>query len=68
LSLEVQHLKQTQVDDLLDFFLDSLGQEVGLLDHENRQWRGIILTPDAEVTYVGRENRSVQFDFEGELV
>jgi len=68
LSLEVQHLKQSQVDDLMAFFLDSLGQEIGLLDHENRQWRGIILTPDAEVTYVGRENRSVQFDFEGELV
>jgi hypothetical protein len=68
LSLEVQHLKQSQVDDLLQFFLDSLGQEIGLLDHENRQWRGFILTPDAEVTHVGRENRSVQFDFEGELV
>ena len=68
LTLTVSHLKQTQVDDLLDFLLESLGKEIGLLDHENRQWRGIILTPDAEVSHVGRENRSVQFEFEGELV
>ena len=68
LSLTVNHLKQSQVDDLFDFLLESLGKEIGLLDHENRQWRGIILTPDAEVAHVGRENRSVQFEFEGELV
>ena len=68
LSLTISHLKQTQVDDLFDFLLESLGQEVGLLDHENRQWRGIILTPDAEVSHVGRENRSVQLEFEGALV
>lgn len=68
LKLQVDFLKQSQVDDLLEFFLDSLGKEVGLLDHENRQWRGIILTPDAEITHVGRENRSVQFEFDGALV
>lgn len=68
LSMQVDFLKQSQVDDLLQFFLDSLGKEVGLLDHENRQWRGIILTPDAEVTHAGRENRSVQFQFDGALV
>lgn len=68
LRLEINHLKQSQVDDLLDFLLDSLGKEIGLLDHESRQWRGIILTPDADISHVGRENRSVQFDFEGELV
>lgn len=68
LRLEIHSLKQSQVDDLLTFLLDSLGKEIGLKDHENRQWRGIILTPDAEISHVGRENRTVQFDFEGELV
>ncbi len=68
LRLECQMLKKEQADNLLDFFLSSLGQEIGLLDHENRQWRGIITTPDAEVAHTSRHNRTVSFDFEGELV
>jgi hypothetical protein len=68
LSVQVDALKQSQVSALLQFFKDSLGQEIGLLDWEGRQWRGIILTPDALVTHVSRQDRSVQFDFQGELV
>lgn len=68
LRMECQYLKKEQADNLLDFFKDSLGKEIGLLDHENRQWRGIVMTPDAEISHVSRSNRSVSFDFEGELV
>jgi hypothetical protein len=68
LSMQINALSEAQVQDLLDFFGDSLGQEIGLLDWENRQWRGIILTPDAEVTDNGECNKTVSIQFEGELV
>jgi hypothetical protein len=68
LTLTLRHLKQAQVDALLTFLQESLGKEVGLLDHENRQWRGIILNPDAEIAHVSREDRTVELQFEGELI
>jgi hypothetical protein len=68
LTLTLRHLKQTQVDALLTFLQESLGKEIGLLDHENRQWRGIILNPDAEIAHVSREDRTVELQFEGEPV
>ncbi len=68
LVLQVDHLKHSQVVELLEFLAESLGKEIGLLDWEGRQWRGIITTPDATVTHVGRHDRSVAFDFRGTLV
>jgi len=66
-QVEVQGLKAAQVADLLVFFGVSLGKEVGLLDHENRQWKGIIMDPDTPVNHVARSDRTVSFTFEGEL-
>lgn len=68
LTFQLNALTEAQTESLLDFLGDSLGQEVGLLDWENRQWRGIILTPDAEVTDNGECNKTVSLQFEGELV
>ncbi len=67
LHIEIRCLKSQQVEDLLNFFTQSLGKEVGLLDHENRQWHGIITDPDAAVSNPGRGDYSVTFEFEGEL-
>jgi hypothetical protein len=67
LSVQVSWLKATEARDLLDFIEDSLGQEIGLLDWEGNQWRGIITTPDAAITHNGRHNRVISFEFEGEL-
>ena len=67
LSITIDLLDETQKDDLLIFFQDSLGKEIGLLDNENRQWKGIIINPDAEVTHLGVCNYSVTFEFEGEI-
>jgi len=55
---------------LLQFLEDSLGQEVGYLDHESRQWRGVILTPAAQVAeekYSGC-GHSASLEFQGTLV
>lgn len=68
LNLTVEGLTEDETNDFLDFLGDSLGQEIGLLDWYNRQWRGIITTPDAEVTDAGNCRKSITFEFEGELV
>jgi hypothetical protein len=68
LKLTVTDLTAQQAEDFLTLLGDSLGLEIGLLDWENRQWKGIITTPDAEVTNKGRCKREITFEFEGELV
>jgi hypothetical protein len=68
LKLQVSDLTEDQANDFIQFLGDSLGQEIGLLDWENRQWRGLITTPDAEVTDHGSCKRAISFEFEGELV
>ena len=67
LSVEVNNLKASDKTSLLQFFNDSLGKEVGFLDHENRQWRGFIVNPDAAVSETRRGRFTVSFEFEGSL-
>lgn len=67
LSLQLSSLKQSQITDLNQFLADSLGKEIGLLDWENRQWRGVITNPDTELSHDGRTDRGVTLEFEGEL-
>lgn len=67
LSLTIDALSEAQAQAFLDFLGTSLGQEIGLLDWENRQWRGIITTPDADVTDNGTCRKLISFEFEGEL-
>lgn len=67
LQVTIDALTETQKDNLIQFFKDSLGKEIGLLDDENKQWKGIIIDPDAEITHVGVCNYSVTFQFEGEV-
>jgi len=55
------------IDEMLDFLNTSLGEEIGLLDWENRQWKGIIVAPETDVT-PQRGGWSVRIIFEGELV
>lgn len=55
------------IDEIIDFLNTSLGDEIGLLDWENRQWKGIIVAPETEVIpQVG--GHTVRIVFEGELV
>jgi len=66
LNVELRSLGSLQADTLLDFFDQSLGKEIRLLDHEGRQWRGIITNPDSPVANPGRGDYSASFEFEGE--
>lgn len=53
-SIQFEALSQDQATDLLAMLHESLGQEVGYLDYEGRQRRGIIITPTAEILQLGR--------------
>jgi hypothetical protein len=68
LTLQLDALRPQQILDLIDFLEESLGKEIGLLDWEGRQWKGLILNPDTDLVQPAREDRSVVIDFEGELV
>jgi hypothetical protein len=68
LTLEIDALSSQQALNILTFLQDSLGQEIGLLDWENRQWRGIITNPETDIVHSARNARSVVIEFEGELV
>lgn len=67
LEVQVEALTATQFANLKTFLSASLGQLIGLLDWENRQWKGIILNPDTALIQNGRQNRSVSFQFQGIL-
>lgn len=61
-------LSDTQRADLFYFLQKSLGQEIGLLDFESRQWKGFILTPTSAISEPKQHGHSVSLEFEGELV
>ncbi len=69
LKVQIEALTTAQKDSLQSFFEDNIGLEIGLLDDENKQWKGIITQPDADFTDVGGGGctYSVIFEFEGEL-
>ena len=67
LVLNFSSLLRTEAQELLSFFENHLGQEVGLLDWEQRYWRGIIMTPESPVIEDTRGRCSANFEFEGEL-
>lgn len=69
LKVQIEALTSAQKDSLVSFFEDNIGLEIGLLDDENRQWKGIITQPDADITDVSGNDctYSVIFEFEGEL-
>jgi hypothetical protein len=68
LALTFTGLKQTEVQDLLDFLNDHLGVEIGLIDWETRYWRGIITTTTNPVIEDSFDNYTVNLEFEGELI
>ncbi len=67
LQVTVLALTDVQVRDLLILFKDSLGKDIRFEDWEGRTWKGIITTPEADVTRASNCRNSVSFSFEGEL-
>lgn len=72
-KMDFTNLSATKVAAFKTFVNDHLGDEIGLEDHEGRMWRGILTTPDFEITQLsgrlaGCENYSLSLEFEGEYV
>jgi len=59
-------LKQDKVEELQDFMLDTLGQQIKLHDWKGRCWIGVITTPGDVATEDDRNAWTVSFEFEGE--
>jgi hypothetical protein len=63
-------LSQENKDDLVSFLAQSLGKEIGIRDHEDFNWRGVILTPNNEFVAINRDNGCGEqyvfsFEFQG---
>lgn len=65
LVLSFSVLKSTEAQGLLTFMLAHLGQEIRLIDWENRAWKGVIINPQDPIVQDGRESFSASFEFEG---
>ena len=67
LVLSFSALTRGEAQALLTFLDAYLGQEVGLIDWEQRYWRGVVMTPDDPITEDSFNSYSASFQFEGEL-
>ncbi|KKL95486.1 hypothetical protein LCGC14_1854110 [marine sediment metagenome] len=65
-------LTQTEIDNLLDFFVAHVGAEIGMQDWEGREWIGVITTPNETAVQDGASctgrGWTITFEFEGVLV
>lgn len=61
-------LSEIQRSNLFEFLERSIGQEIGILDFESRQWKGILLTPSSAISEPRKDGYDVSLEFEGELV
>ncbi len=65
-------LTETEINNLLDFFVAHIGEEVGMRDWEGREWVGVITTPSESAVQDGASctgrGWTITFEFEGVLV
>lgn len=64
LVMDFSAIKDSEVDDLLLFLENTLGQKIGFRDWQGRQWAGIIVTPDAALTRTGRDRNDIALELE----
>ena len=68
LKYKITNMIRHQADELLNFFQDSIGSLITLVDYQGVSWQGVILTPDAEVTCTSDFNcgsYDIEFEFQG---
>lgn len=67
LALTFTGLKESEGQEVLSFFQDTLGLEIGFTDWESRTWHGVNLSPDEPMVRNSREIRDISFELEVEL-
>jgi hypothetical protein len=69
LLLSFSGLSFDESQDLLEFMENHLGEEIRLIDWEDRVWKGVIVNPQDPVVQDGRGCKyTASFEFEGEKV
>ena len=58
-------LKRSTLDDLQTFFLNTLGQEINLVDWLGEEWSGVVTKPDETATEDRNGWWTIAFEFEG---
>ena len=66
-NLVIENICESDIDDVISFLNTSLGQKIGLLDWENRQWSGVILAPETDIVQTGINQWRFTLVFDGEL-
>ncbi|MHA2023346.1 MAG: hypothetical protein ACTSWQ_06765 [Candidatus Thorarchaeota archaeon] len=68
LVLSFSGLTKAEVEETQQFMVDHIGQEIGIIDWEGRQWVGIITTPNERAVQDGKHGFTITFEFEGLMV
>lgn len=69
LLLSFSGLSDDESQDLMTFMETHLGEEIRLIDHEQRLWKGVIVNPQEPIVQDGPGCRyTASFEFEGEKV
>jgi len=66
LAMNFTGISDNDVDDIIEFLEDTLGQRVGLRDWHNRVWFGLIVTPDSPVVRNGRCRNDLSLEMQVE--
>lgn len=66
LVLKFSALRRSDARALQDFMEDHIGQEIKLIDHEDREWTGVITNPQDSVIQDDRNSFTASFEFQGE--
>lgn len=64
---QFEALSWEQANGLFTFLDGHLGQEIGVLDHHGRYYRGIVVTAEDPIAHDGKRGFSVGFEIEAEL-
>lgn len=64
LVMDFSGLKDSEVDNILAFLEDTLGQEIAFRDWNSRVWYGVITTPDAAITRTGTNRNDIALEME----
>ena len=67
LTFQFNGLAEDEAQNFLDFCRQTLGKEVGLLDWENREWRGVIVSPQDPIVRDHRNGLTASVELEAEL-
>jgi len=64
LVMDFSGMKDSQVDTMVTFLEDTLGQKVGLRDWHGRVWFGLIVNPDTAIVRTGTNRNDISIELE----